>query len=82
MYMECTDSTVLLASGASLPSRTAGTIFCDIYIYIYMYPTMHFGPDICPRATCKRNRPCLFRSPSMRSIQLVYHHGATIALFH
>ena len=27
-------------AGASQPSRTAGTIF----LYIYMYPTMHFGP--------------------------------------
>ena len=37
---------------------------------IYMYPMMHFGPDTV-HATHKRNRPCLFCSPSMRSIQLV-----------
>ena len=36
-----------------------------------MYPTMQFGPRGYPRTTRKRNRPCLFRSPSMRSIQLV-----------
>ena len=64
---------LLLVSAASLPSRTAGTIFRDIY----MYPTTHFGPD-CPCATRKRNRPCLFRSPSMRSIQLVYIHNTLV----
>ena len=53
----------LLASGASLPSRTAGTIFRDIYVY-----DDAFWPRDCPRATRKRNRPCLLRSPSMRSI--------------
>ena len=35
-----------------------------------MYQTMQFGPRGCPRAKRKRNRPCLFRSPSMPSIQL------------
>ena len=54
----------MLASGASLPSRTAGTIF-----YIYVSGDA-FWPRDCPRATHKRNRPCLFRSPSMHSIQL------------
>ena len=38
----------------------------------HMYLTMQFGPQGCPRATRKRNRPCLFLSPLMRSIQLVY----------
>ena len=37
-------SVVLLTSGASLPSGTAGTIF----LIIYIYPTMHFGPETAP----------------------------------
>ena len=46
-----------------------------------MYPTIQFGPRGCPRATRKRNRPCLFRSPSMRSIQLVYEHKQCFTWF-
>ena len=41
--------------------------FYIIYIYIYVSDDA-FWPRDCPRATRKRNRPCLFRSPSMRSI--------------
>ena len=42
-------------------------------IYMCMYVSDDaIWPWDCPRATRKRNRPCLFRSPSMRSIQLVH----------
>ena len=37
----------LLASGASLPSRTAGAGFP----YMCMYPTMHFGPTLLANVT-------------------------------
>ena len=43
---------------ASLPSHTAGPGIP----YICMYQMMQFGPG-WPRATRKRNLPCLFHSP-------------------
>ena len=40
--------------------------------FIYMcVPDNAFWPPDCTRTTCKHNRPCLFCSPSMHSIQLV-----------
>ena len=47
----------------------------DFHIYVYMYVSDHaFWPWGCPRATRKCNRPCLFHSPSMRSIQLLHSY--------
>ena len=45
-------------------------------MYILMYLMMHFGPRACPHAMRQPNWPCLFRSPSMCTIQLkVYIHS-------
>ena len=63
---------LLLVSRAIPPSHTAGTIFLYIYISDDLAPrinyVLHVGPARprdCPRATHKRNQPCLFHSPSM-----------------
>ena len=48
---------ILLVSGASPPSRTAGVGFPYIYV-----SNDAFWPWACPHAMHKRNRPCLFYS--------------------
>lgn len=62
-----------LATGASLPNHTACAGF--LYIYVCMYVSDDaFRPRDCLHAMHQCNWPCLFRSPSMRSNQLVYSY--------
>ena len=56
----------LLASRASPPNELR-CLFVQ-HVHCTSTPNAH----VTPRATCKRNRTCLFRSPSMRSIQLIF----------
>ena len=55
----------LLVSGVSLRSSTAGAGFP------YVSDDAIWSPGMPAHATRKFNRPCLFRSPSKHSIQLV-----------